>query len=174
MGRLTGNLAWQPRAKWSNLTDDSCARSPIKNYNSFFPSFRFSSRGRITQLGARLRVRAKRADRFSPHPPRPDAFDVHARKGFRETAPFFLRLRLPQSPPHSTLVPLSVHPSALLSTWHSLGCRVSEARSLSLLTRQAASARRWMLSVTNASLAKPHWQKSRFFNWRDARQRKRA
>lgn len=63
-------------------------RSPIKNYNSFFPHF-------VSPLAADNAIRSapssvcQEGGPFSSHPPRPDAFDVYARKGFRETV-FFL------------------------------------------------------------------------------------
>lgn len=85
MGCLTGILAWQPRAKWSNLMDDSCVLQ-LKIITVFFPHF-------VSPLAADNAIRSapssvrQEGGPFSPHPP--DAFDVHARKGFRETA-FFL------------------------------------------------------------------------------------
>lgn len=59
-------------------------RSPIKNYNSFFPHF-------VSPLAADNAIRSapssvcQEGGPFSSHPPRLDAFDVYARKGFRET-----------------------------------------------------------------------------------------
>lgn len=84
-----------------------------------------------------------------PHPPRPDAFDVHARKGFRKTTFFFL----PSLPPFSF---------------------ASSLRLVSFLTRQAVSAPMRCDGNCRSQMRKPslkpHWQKSAF-NWRDGRKR---
>ena len=102
-GCLTGILAWQPRAKWSNLMDDSCVLQ-LKIITVFFPHF-------VSPLAADNAIRSapssvrQEGGPFSPHPP--DAFDVHARKGFRETA-FFLpsfSFLLPPSRSYLTLSP---------------------------------------------------------------------
>lgn len=79
--------------------DDSCVLQ-LKIITVFFPHF-------VSPLAADNAIRSapssvrQEGGPFSPHPP--DAFDVHARKGFRETAFFLLLLSLPPSRSYLTL-----------------------------------------------------------------------
>lgn len=106
--------------------DDSCVLQ-LKIITVFFPHF-------VSPLAADNAIRSapssvrQEGGPFSPHPP--DAFDVHARKGFRETAFFLPSFSFLPPPSRSYLTPsffLSRTPLALV-------------RSFLFLTRQAASA----------------------------------